>query len=675
MSRARSLPLLLLLLAATAGCASGGSGASVRIEGERAVSEATLLDAARRELAAFERQERRADLADAAYMMERALRERGHAEARVQLDDADAAAPVFVVEEGPRVQVERVTFSGDPPLAPERLAELARLSGSGLLRTGRPVYRSDEIETIVRSVESAGLVLGYRDIRVGPAALEWNEARDSVSVDIPVDAGRRWTIRQVRVEGPVPGVDVTRLVDELGLIGAPYHVRRGEEVAGRVRRVLLDRGHAFAEIEARTELDAETGQAVVVVTSRPGPVARLSRIDIEGLDRTRAGFVRDRVPLQQDDPVAKSAVDRAVRDLYATGIFRSVRTAIEREGSKDAGVVPARLGLSVEELPSRHVEFELGWGSYELARARASYRDRNLAGTGRLLDVSVFGSTKGGGAQVRGEDRHLLGPAYRLEVQIGYEAREEPAFDLREGELVASVRRDLERGRYWKAGYELRGREARAIEGRVLGAEESGFERSAGVFATLGIDRRDDALFPTDGWLAEIGGFLSTPALGAELHFVEWQAKTAWYHALDEDTVLALGARTTLREVLDTRTTLPVQERLFLGGEGSVRSFREDELGPFDAERDPVGGLTRAQLNAEVRRRITGDLWTALFYDVGTVSEQEYDYRAGTGSAVGIGLRYTLPVGPVRLDLGYNPGRRFAADRSWALHLSFGFSF
>jgi outer membrane translocation and assembly module TamA len=76
-----------------------------------------------------------------------------------------------------------------------------------------------------------------------------------------------------------------------------------------------------------------------------------------------------------------------------------------------------------------------------------------------------------------------------------------------------------------------------------------------------------------------------------------------------------------------------------------------------------------------MRYRLSGNLWGAGFVDVGSVSAQEWNIDWPLGQALGGGLRYVLPVGPIRLDGAYNPGERFAADRSWAVHLSVGFTF
>ena len=78
---------------------------------------------------------------------------------------------------------------------------------------------------------------------------------------------------------------------------------------------------------------------------------------------------------------------------------------------------------------------------------------------------------------------------------------------------------------------------------------------------------------------------------------------------------------------------------------------------------------------ADKANRIWGDLVGALFYEVGVVSPDSWDISHAAGGAIGTGLRYRLPVGPIRVDFAYNPMHRFAAKRKWEIHVSFGFSF
>ena len=116
---------------------------------------------------------------------------------------------------------------------------------------------------------------------------------------------------------------------------------------------------------------------------------------------------------------------------------------------------------------------------------------------------------------------------------------------------------------------------------------------------------------------------------------------------------------------------IPIEERFFSGGANSVRSFLERELGPKDVGNNPLGGLTRSIFNLEDDFPIYAGVIGAVFFDAGGLGNSPFD-NFSTG--VGLGLRYNLPVGPIRVDYGVNPAPR-KNDSFGAFNLSFGFAF
>ena len=106
-----------------------------------------------------------------------------------------------------------------------------------------------------------------------------------------------------------------------------------------------------------------------------------------------------------------------------------------------------------------------------------------------------------------------------------------------------------------------------------------------------------------------------------------------------------------------------------------MRSFAERRLGPTDKSNNPIGGEAFTVFNAELEIPIKDALYGAVFVDAGNLIAQSKD--AGFEEmryAIGVGARYKLPIGPVRLDLGFNPDPK--GKESWgAVNFSFGFAF
>jgi outer membrane protein assembly factor BamA len=143
---------------------------------------------------------------------------------------------------------------------------------------------------------------------------------------------------------------------------------------------------------------------------------------------------------------------------------------------------------------------------------------------------------------------------------------------------------------------------------------------------------------------------------------------------------LAFGARGGLVHSLDNSgpdepNTLPIDERFFNGGATTVRSFGERDLGPHDRKGNPLGGEFFTVFNVEYTFPLYGELEGALFFDAGnllpTSEEPGLDEMR---YALGLGLRYKLPIGPIRLDYGFNPDPERHEDDG-AFHFSFGFAF
>jgi len=655
---------LLLLLGLLAACATTPAGPAevefpIVIEGQRNVPEVVLRAAALRELEAFLTEGYRpADAADAADAMRGILLERGYAHGTVafQLEEDRLR---FTVEEGPRAHLGAVGFDGVEAFEERDLLTFFDFPGSDLLGSGRPLFRLAEVENAAANVERYYLLNGYLHVKVDSPAVSWVEGDTLADVTIRVSEGRRFVVTSVEFDGMDP-------VD-LGLVDAPYHARLPVEAAARLRGRLLGEGRQFCEVDVDTQVDEDTATVALRFVVQPGPVVHLRSVHFTGQERSREKFLRRRVPIADTEAVLQELYDEGIANLHRTGLFSSVRPRIEQVGADVAD-----LEIALKEVAARSVDLEVGYGSYELARGAVRYRDRNLFGWGRRLEVELAASVRSASAQVSVEDPYLLGERTPLEVATGYAWREEPSFDQQTIGAQIQVSRYV-RGFRFSTGYRYQTDEA--LNAKVpIDPEEEGFIASAGLFFKMRRDTLDDVFAPTRGWVGQFGIAWSSPLLGADLDFLAWDLTLARYQPLFGRFVLLLGARFRTSQILDDRADLPIQQRYFLGGAADVRSFGQSQLGPTD-NGEPRGGLTALNGTVELRHPITGSLQAGTFFDIGLVDVRAWTIDAPLGYGVGVGLRYMLPVGPIRLDVAYNPGPFFAATRRWQVHLAFGFTF
>jgi outer membrane protein insertion porin family len=244
--------------------------------------------------------------------------------------------------------------------------------------------------------------------------------------------------------------------------------------------------------------------------------------------------------------------------------------------------------------------------------------------------------------------------------------------------LVAALSKDIYTDLNGRLGYAYTQSRSTRISADIQTLEPEGSVATGGLFTRFVLDKRDNWLWPKRGSVNEVSAESNLKLLGGDLDYNKLEARSYWYLPLSEDGpfVLAFGARAGVIVRGQSTDLIPIQYRFFNGGYDSVRSFRYNELGP-KVNGDPTGGEFYSTGNVEIRMPgfILDDLGWTVFWDVGNVIFRREDIGFKNYShGLGAGVRYDLPIGPIRLDWGWNPNPK-EDERDWALHLSVGFAF
>jgi outer membrane protein assembly factor BamA len=244
-------------------------------------------------------------------------------------------------------------------------------------------------------------------------------------------------------------------------------------------------------------------------------------------------------------------------------------------------------------------------------------------------------------------------------------------------QTLASLTFDVQRGRTRASDYFF------CIAFEVCTREDIALlERSRWSNAlTLGLTQNRVRLdpFPTGGHQFRAGIDYASSLLGSEDEYLRVSVDGIIHRELKDDMVLSLrlAGGTFLTGILNTRTGyIPPERRFYGGGPTHVRGFRFNELGPtvyiarpvregdggFDVDtiRSSTGGTRMVLASAELTSRLPigpPSLRGAVFVDAGQVweSRDSLATRPGLRITPGVGARFATPVGPIRLDVGYNP--------------------
>lgn len=612
---------------------------------------------------------------DLAFFLAQRYLQLGYPQAVVDWRLAGATA-VLEVKEGPRRTVGEIRISGvdatqESVLRPYVTRQTREREGR--LAKSLPYVQADlddGLQFVVRKLQADG----YLQATAAPPVYAENAAAGSMDISISVTPGPRSLFGTVSVAGDATNLSKDAQAKITALSGQPFNEASLENVRKEVKGDLQSRGWYAAEVTAVAPRAAEAAGVIpAILTVSPGLPFRVTEVrPVAGLSRGATRVATSVFHSAAGDIYDPETLDLLHRRVLDTGIFSrldvepvvlgpdSMALSIKGEEAK-----PKTLGFfggyetffgPIAGIEARHVNFGDTGDSVGL---RAEIRGTGLNGSLQWTDPAIFGT------------RNSLGAALALET-----------FTFKDYYRVGlSLRPTLTR-RFNRhiTGELFSGASLNASESDVLTFDELGPDEyeTLTTGGRLTLDYRDNPLNPRTGWLAGAGVEGGFDQGGEEnVNFVRTDLNASWYHPLGGPWRVAVNARASSIATGGDVEDVPIDLRLFNGGGTTVRSFAEREMGPKSRRGStPLGGLATTVLNAELSYQIITNLELAAFADAGSLSREDSSIFTvdDLRYAVGMGIRYKLPIGPLRVDYGFNPDRQ-PGEAVGALHLTFGFAF
>jgi outer membrane protein insertion porin family len=465
--------------------------------------------------------------------------------------------------------------------------------------------------------------------------------------------------------------------------GEPYNADQVTETTKAFTEYFGNFGYAFAQVEARPEIDRTSNRVFFTLVAEPSRRAYVRRINIAGNNRTRDEVIRREFRQFEsswyDAEKIKLSRDRVDR----LGFFKDVN--IE---TSDVPGAPDQvdLNVSVVERPTGSLQLGAGFSSAEKLALSFSVKQENAFGTGNYLSAEVNTSRFNRTIALTSVNPYFTPNGVSRTIDL-YHRTSRP-YDEQGGnyQLVTSgagLRFGIPFSEvdtvFFGGSFErTQIRAGTNIPAAYLDyAERFGFTSNA-IPLSVGWSRddRDSALTPTRGRFQRFSGEWG---VGGDARYLRGDYQFQQYLAINKQYTLAFNGELGWGKGLSGRP-YPVFKNFYSGGLGSVRGFQQGTLGPRDVTGASIGGARKVTLNAEVITPFPGagnDRTLRLFgfVDVGNVfGENEKVNAADLRASVGFGLSWLSPIGPLRIAAA-QPVRKQAGDRIQRLQFQIGTSF
>jgi len=564
-----------------------------------------------------------------------------------------------------------------------------------------PTYSQDIAEQKTAALLALYQSRGFLDARITPAIDDnFGGAPGRRYVTLVVQEGERTTVHTLTLAGIDAAAQRELWPSLVSKPTQPYSLDEAHADRDRILDYLADHGYTHAAAGWRTSPAKLAHQVDLEFQIVPGAQDRIQHIVVLGNEHVRLALVNRELKIHEGEPINQSAVLDSQRRLYDLGLFNQVQITPQEESSSGT---EKTLLVGLEE--SRR--WILGYGGgFEIQKLGSNQSEGQYKESPRLslsltrLDVGGRGQTFSMGGRLSNIDTganmgYLIPRLFNrddLTLRINGlvdRTRDVLTFTADRKEAFVSVEKRFSASTLLIGQYSFRRVEALDISSKISPQEIPLLSQPALVGMAGGSfveDHRDNPTDATQGTYTLVTAGVSWRDFGSQANFLQFTGQNSTYHTIGSYLVFArktqfgvvspygslysitVPASNGQPSQVVLTDSIPLPERFFLGGSESMRGFSINQAGPRDPNTGyPIGGnalfLNSFELRSFFAQRRLG---LVLFDDAGNVydtirkmrllkftqsSPADFDY---TSNAIGIGLRYRTPVGPIRFDVGYN---------------------
>jgi outer membrane protein insertion porin family len=577
----------------------------------------------------------------------------------IESEETNKTTLRFVIEEPKRAYVRKITFVGVHHLKASQLKDVMRTKEKGWFSwfTGSGILDEEVIDEDKKQIEVFYSDNGYVRAKVATPDVRVSQNGTSISITIPVEEGDLYKISDVGFTGDIvfnQGEVTSKLKSKAG---RTFRTSLLREDLTTLTDLYQDKGYAFVDIAPLTQIDDEKKTISLVFDIDKGAEVYFNRISITGNVKTRDKVVRRELKFAEGDLYSSSKMKESKRKLTNTTFFKSIDLKTIKTDEADR----VNMDVLVEEKPTGTLSLGVGYSSYEKALVTGTVSQENIFGTGRkafltaslssithlydltLVEPYVFDRNLSSALNIFNTKRYFS--TYDYGGNGGSYTVSRPLTDY----LTTSLR----------YRYESISVTNVHLDAGSYVIRQRGTSTTSSVTASLTRNTIDDVLNPTKGTVASASFELAGGAFGGINQFTKSILTYGQYFPFKYGTTLFLrGTAGTVRQY--GGVPVPIYENFYVGGISTVRGFKYGEAGPrAPVTDDVIGGLNEMIFNAEWIFPIykPAGLKGLIFFDYGK-GFNDMNFFQSLRPAAGFGLRWLSPLGPIRLELGFNLDRK-----------------
>lgn len=574
---------------------------------------------------------------------------------RVELIEANKAVVYFEITEGVKGYIKDIRFVGNKAFGRRKLKKVMQTKEKGLFwwLTKSGTLEMDILELDRNRIKSFYHDNGYVTVKVNEPEITLRKDKKSILITIQIDEGDQYTLGSLDIEGDILTTKEELLKGLKSRIGKVYRSSVVHKDLLWLSDQYADEGFAYVDVSPLSRLDRKKRLVDLLFKIEKGVKVNINRIEIKGNTKTRDKVIRRELKIAEGDIYSSTLLRKSRQRVKNTGYFKEVDFATSPTEKREL----IDLDIRVEELETGALKFGTGYSSVYGVLGTVSLSQKNLFGLG----YKAYGKVTIG-EEIQDFSMGFTDPRV-LDTQIS------AGFDVFNETFEYSTYDARIRGGDFKIGREITDNIRADItylfeRVKIFNVDENassyitsqeGTTDTSKVTLALTRNTIDDIFNPRKGSEISVSGTIA--GIGGDNFFYKARSRASWFHPIIGDLVLNLKGNVGIVRGYNGKE-VPLPDKFFVGGIRTLRGFEYGFAGPIDENYEPIGALNMVSLSTELIYPLSKaiGLKVALFYDVGKGFD-DWDEITPLRHAAGVGIRWYSPLGPIRIDWGYNLDR------------------
>lgn len=595
----------------------------------------------------------------------------------------------FKIKEGSKILIREIRFEGNNAFSSDKLKGLMETKQDWWLAwlTGAGIYKEDVLKNDMLLISEQYMNNGYINVKIAEPKVIMAPDNKALIVYVSILEGDQYRTGQINFRGD--------LLENREELAKKPKLKQGEIFnRGMLRQdvfsltdLYADKGYAFANVNPLTQLNNDQKTIDITFDFEKGEKVYIDRINIAGNAKTRDKVIRREIRIAEGELYNATALKRSKQNIMNLGFFEEANIATV----KGKGDNRLNLNVDVKEKPTGTFSIGGGYSSLDGLVGQGSVQQSNFFGLGLKANASASLGGKSSTYNIGLTDPYFLdskwslgGDIYRTEREYVDYTRKATGGDIKGGYQFSDTLSTFLMYKFEKKNLSKESLALQQTRQKYPDLVSEPDTTTSSISASITRNTTDYRLDPTTGMTNSLS--VEYAGLGGTSRYLRYIGQTSQFFPAGFGGVFMLHG--TLGHIQSMGRNVPIDEKFYLGGIGTLRGYGGRTVSPYvltptpdtatgvivAQERAYIGGDSEFVFNAEYTLPLLKDagLKGVVFFDMGNSMDGIGNLFSSLLKSYGFGIRWFSPIGPLRLEYGIPLDRREGIDKNGKLEFSIG---